>query len=150
MQVPILGRLDNPVVRCLKSVLDEQTQTQLIPLALNTKSAVQKFKLPFTCNATTETAFEFMFIKSVRTDDTVEMCSVFETMVFFCQPSVLHLTTETGVLNVQIKIDLEKLNALPARTRKVPLSKLLIARLKDTNQLQSFYVTLDLLDCQLE
>lgn len=77
-----------------------------------------------------------MFIKTVRTEDNEEMCRVFECMVFFCQPSVLSLMGgETGILNVQIKVDLEKLNALPPHMLKKPLSKLLIARLKDTNLL---------------
>jgi len=77
-----------------------------------------------------------MFIKTVRTEDNEDMCRAFECMVFFCQPSVLPLIGgETGILNVQIKVDLEKLNRLPREILKTPLSKLLIARLKDTNLL---------------
>jgi hypothetical protein len=71
-------------------------------------------------------------------------------MVFFCQPSVLHLNKETGILNVQVKVDVEKLNSLPKNYLKRPLSKLLIARLKDTNLLQSYYVTLAVIDTPME
>jgi hypothetical protein len=78
------------------------------------------------------------------------MCRVFECMVFFCQPSVLYLSKEQGILNVQVKVDLEKLNSLPREYLRRPLSKLLIARLKDTNLLQSYYVTLELIESPVE
>lgn len=92
-----------------------------------------------------------MFIKSVLTGENEEMCRVFECMVFFCQPSILNLSNEeNGQLNVQIKVDVDRLNALPASCWKQPLTKLLIARLKDTNLLQSYYVTLELIDCPPE
>ena len=76
-----------------------------------------------------------MFIKSVRTSDNEDMCRVFENMVFFCQPSVLSVGPEPAILNVQIKVDVEMLNKLPQSILKKPLSKLLIARVKDTNLL---------------
>lgn len=108
---------------------------------------MQKFKIPFrSSNKREEDPFEFMFIKTVRTDDNEDMCSVFDCMVFFCQPSVLNLSSEPGVLNVQIKLDVDRLNQLPVEVIRKPCSKLLIARLKDTNLLQSFFVTISLIE----
>lgn len=152
MTVLVCGHLENPKVKCLKSIYNSTAAVQTIPLALSTNQPLQKFKLPFSSSLIgAEHPFEFMFIKTVRTDDNEDMCRVFECMVFFCQPSVLPLVGgETGILNVQIKLDVDKLNALPRSVLKTPLSKLLIARLKDTNLLQSYYVTLQLIETQMD
>lgn len=60
--------------------------------------------------STEETDFEFIFIKSVRTDFNEEMCKIFDCMVFFCQPSVLKVGgPNAAILNVQLKVDVERL-----------------------------------------
>ena len=72
---------------------------------------------------------------------------VFDCMSFFCQPNVLPVGDEAqAILNVQLKVDIYKLNALPEKQIKMNLTKLLIARVKGTNLLQSFYVTLHVVD----
>ena len=63
-----------------------------------------------------DTNFEFIFIKSVRTEHNEEMCQVFDRMVFFCQPSVLKVSSkgnQAAILNVQLKVDIDKMNELP-------------------------------------
>lgn len=97
--------------------------------------------------STEETDFEFIFIKSVRTEFNEEMCQVFDCMVFFCQPSVLKVSGATNaVLNVQLKVDTDKLQSLPMHVLSQPLTKLLIARVQGTNLMQSFYVNLCLIE----
>ena len=54
--------------------------------------------------------------------------------------------SQPAILNVQLKVDVEKLNELPNRILKRPLTKLLIARVKGTTLLQSFYVNLHLVE----
>jgi len=75
--------------------------------------------LPFYTKSHEETDFEFIFIKSVRTDFNEDMCKVFDCMVFFCQPSVLKVGgLQAGVpaiLNVQLKVDIDKLSELPKK-----------------------------------
>jgi len=44
---------------------------------------------------------------------------------------------------VQLKVDIEKVKQLPEEYFIQPLTKLLIARVKGSNLLQSFYVTLN-------
>jgi len=68
-------------------------------------------------------------------------------MSFFCQPNVLVVNEKApAILNVQLKVDLEKLDSLPQEQLRLNLIKLLIARVKGTNLLQSFYVTLKIVD----
>jgi hypothetical protein len=47
---------------------------------------IQKFRLPFTTKFEVEDdkEFEFIFIKTVLTEDNEDMFKVFECMVFFC------------------------------------------------------------------
>jgi hypothetical protein len=59
--------------------------------------------LPFTTKyaADEEKEFEFIFIKTVLNEDNEDMFRVFECMVFFCQPSVMQLSsTQPAILNV--------------------------------------------------
>lgn len=98
-----------------------------------------------------ETEFEFIFIKSSKPKNCSEMeerqVEVFECMSFFCQPNVLPVNDKApAILNVQLKVDLEKLEKLPEEQLRLHLTKLLIARVKGTNLLQSFYVTLKVVD----
>lgn len=51
-----------------------------------------------------------------------------------------------SILNVQLKVDQEKLNSLPEKVLNMTLTKLLVARVKGSNLIQSFYVTINLLD----
>lgn len=148
MQVILCGRLENPVVYCTKAVTDTVLRQSVIPLAVRMDQPIQKFRLPFLTKTVDDTDFEFIFIKSVRTEFNEDMCSVFDCMVFFCQPSVLKVGCQGGpaVLNVQLKVDLDKINELPRRVLKQSVTKLLIARVQGTNLMQSFYVNLCLIE----
>lgn len=131
MTVLLCGRLENPVVFCTKAICDDNKQA-LIPLAVRVDVPVQKFRLPFLTKAgSDDTDFEFIFIKTVRTEFNEEMCQVFDRMVFFCQPSVLKVSAKgkaPAILNVQLKVDCEKMLELPRRVLKQRVTKLLIAR----------------------
>jgi len=84
-------------------------------------------------------------------EDQFDPQSIFEHMQFFCQPSVLQLNgsvvpagaTEVpaALLNVQIKVDTEWFKTHVPEDRAIKLPKLLIARVKGTSLLQSFFVT---------
>jgi hypothetical protein len=57
----------------------------------------------------------------VRTPFNEDMCRIFDCMVFFCQPSVLkvgHHSQPPAILNVQLKVDVEKLKELPRHLLK--------------------------------
>jgi hypothetical protein len=65
-----------------------------------------------------ETEFEFIFIKSSKPKNCTEVeerqVEVFECMSFFCQPNVLVVNDKApAILNVQLKVDLDKLERLP-------------------------------------
>jgi len=125
-------------VICQKALVNLDLKQSYIPLAVRKNTPVQKFRLPFTTKfeVDDDKEFEFIFIKTVLTEDNEEMFKVFECMVFFCQPSVLRLSsTQPAILNVQLKVDVEKLNILPKRILRRPLTKLLIARVKGTTLL---------------
>jgi hypothetical protein len=72
-------------------------------------------------------------------------------MQFFCQPSVLQLNgsdvpagqpeVPAAQLNVQIKVDTEWFKDNVPEGQLIKLPKLLIARVKGTSLLQSFFVT---------
>ena len=148
-EVLLCGRLENPVVLCQKALINLDLKQSYIPLAVRKNMPIQKFRLPFTTKLDVEDdkEFEFIFIKTVLTEENEDMFKVFECMVFFCQPSVLKLcSSQPAILNVQLKVDVEKLNELPLRVLKRPLTKLLIARVKGTTLLQSFYVNLHLIE----
>lgn len=98
-QVLICGKLHNPAVTCTKA-LKSSASSAVIPLCVRKDVEVQKFKLPFKCvsSESTETDFEFIFIKSVKPVEvdlndfmSTEMRNfrVFECMTFFCLPAVL-------------------------------------------------------------
>ena len=80
------GRLENPVVICQKALVNIDLKQSYIPLAVRKNTPVQKFRLPFTTKfaADEDKEFEFIFIKTVKTEDNEDIFKVFECMVFFC------------------------------------------------------------------
>ena len=80
---------------------------------------VQKFKLPFRAahSSTQETDFEFIFIKSVQPEPTLNRDSleerqfiVFDCMTFFCLPAVLKVGPNAhALLTVQLQINQDKI-----------------------------------------
>ena len=156
MKVILCGKLENPTLACLKGITEFKehgVDAQTIPLVARRRVDVQKFKLPFKNLSSVDTDFEFIFIKSVKSNDGDEdslesvQHQVFDCMTFFCQPAVLKVTNkQPAMLNVQLKVDQERLNRLPDEVLGKTLTKLLVARVKGSNLIQSFYVTINLLD----
>lgn len=126
----------------------------MIPLVAKLGQGVQKFKLPFKAvhKATRETEFEFIFIKSVRPDPTEDgdsleekQFAIFDCMTFFCLPAVLKVGPDcVSHLTVQVQINQEKISKLPKELLTMQMTKLLVARIKNTRLIQSFYLTIKL------
>ena len=83
----------------------------------------------------------------VEGSDSLEMKQfvVFDCMTFFCLPAVLKVGPNApAVLSVQLQINVEKLAQLPAELLQMQMTKLLVARIKNTRLIQSFYLTINL------
>ena len=139
-RVILCGKLENPTLFCLKGIKEKGFDAATIPLVARRRVDVQKFKLPFKNLSSTDTDFEFIFIKSVKSNDADDNSfealqhQVFECMTFFCQPAVLKVGNKVpSVLNVQLKVDQVKLNSLPEKVLNMTLTKLLVARVKGSN-----------------
>ena len=114
----------------------------MIPLVARLGQDVQKFKLPFKAihNLSKETEFEFIFIKSVQPEATEYRDSleerqfiVFDCMTFFCLPAVLKVGPDAqALLTVQLQINHDKLKRLPPHLLEMKMTKLLVARIKNT------------------
>lgn len=117
---------------------------------------MQKFRLPFKNMSQVDTEFEFIFIKSPKGVEGLafDPQTIFEHMQFFCQPSVLQLpgapkdggAAQAAMLNVQIKVDTEWFKNEVPEDKVYTMPKLLIARVKGTSLLQSFFVTVCLVN----
>ena len=154
MEVILCGKLQNPVLQCQKSITT-CGDIPVIPLVARLGQDVQKFKLPFKAqhSFTKETEFEFIFIKSVQPEPTEARDSleekqfiVFDCMTFFCLPAVLKVGPDAhALLTVQLQINHEKIKRLPQHLLQMQMTKLLVARIKNTKLIQSFYLTINLL-----
>ena len=150
----LCGRLQNPVLVCQKAITSTTLDNiPVIPLAAKISQNVQKFKLPFKAvhPSALETDFEFIFIKSVKPEageeDSLEMkqFTVFDCMTFFCLPAVLKVgPDQPALLSVQLQINQEKIQKLPEHLLDLQMTKLLVARIKNTKLIQSFYLTIKL------
>ena len=69
MKVILCGKLENPTLFCLKGLKEEGVDATTIPLVARRRVDIQKFKLPFKNLSSTDTDFEFIFIKSVKSND---------------------------------------------------------------------------------
>ena len=66
-------------------------------------------------------------------------------MTFFCLPAVLKVGPEAAsILSVQLQINHKKLSKLPQELLQTQMTKLLVARIKNTKLIQSFYLTINL------
>lgn len=152
--VVLCGKLQNPTVICQKAIWNPQLKSSTIPLVARFGESVQKFKLQFKLvDEAMDSDFEFIFIKSVKPANAPPTSlehlqfSVFECMTFFCLPAVLKVSPkQPATLTVQLNLNLEKLARLPAHLLTMTLTKLLVARVKGTNLIQSFYVTINLVE----
>lgn len=157
----IIGKLDNPKLQCLKELQLAESNYTMIPLGVKKSGAQQKFRIPFkNLSNTLEGDFDFLFVKMTQkkeneeeeSKDDVDLTPYFE---FYCQPGNMKIpASQQAFLNVLIKVNTVKLATLEEslsekdfkRILSKPINKLLIARLKDTSVLYSFFVTINLIN----
>ena len=72
MKVILCGKLENPTLFCLKGIKEDGIDASTIPLVARRRVDVQKFKLPFKNLSSVDTDFEFIFIKSVKSNEADE------------------------------------------------------------------------------
>ena len=66
-------------------------------------------------------------------------------MTFFCLPAVLKVGPgQASLLTVQVQINQDKISKLPSELLYMKMTKLLVARIKGTKLIQSFYLTINL------
>ena len=71
--------------------------------------------------------------------------AIFDCMTFFCLPAVLKVGPDsTSLLTVQVQINQEKISRLPLELLQMQMTKLLVARIRNTKLIQSFYLTINL------
>ena len=156
----LIGRLENPKLRCLRELHHVGSECEAIPLGVKKNVSQQKFRIPFKNTSTSHDGdFDFTFVKtSSHTSDSqsdIDLEDLTPLFEFCCQPGNMKIAAnQQQFLNVLIKVNLVKMNELEAtkskaKMRKIlsrPISKLLIARLKDTGVLYSFFVTINLIN----
>ncbi len=157
IRVMIIGKLENPKLQCLKELQLAESNYTMIPLGVKKSGAQQKFRIPFkNLSNTLEADFDFLFVKLSQKEeenkDEVYLTPYFE---FYCQPGNMKIpASQQGFLNVLIKVNTVKLATLEAslsdkafkKLLSKPINKLLIARLKDTSVLYSFFVSINLIN----
>ena len=113
----VVGRLENPNLKCMRSMFNHDLQEHVIPLAIKKSGGSQKFRIPFKdVSNVTEADIDFNFIK---VNNTTEDQSVLECLEFFCMPNNLKLTGNTqGVLNVMVKLNAQKMAELDPKVLK--------------------------------
>ena len=68
-------------------------------------------------------------------------------MTFFCLPAVLMVGPDTtSLLTVQVQINQDKISQLDPALLQMQMTKLLVARIKNTKLIQSFYLTINLVE----
>lgn len=141
----LIGKLENAKIECLRELHHEESDCKIIPLCVKQTQSSQKFRIPFkNSSATQEAEFEFTFVKLPQSDGNDD-ASAIQCLEFYCQPSNMKMASgQQGFLNVLIKVNQQKMQELSPAITKQPINKLLIARLKDTNLLFSFFVNITL------
>ena len=148
----------------MKQLYSEVANSDLISLAVKKAAGIQKFKLPFkNLSAYLDSDVEFAFIRapqaqlnaqnSKSASSTTKNSFSFEPidcLQFYCQPNQFKISADQiQILTVQIKVNTDMLNdgqKVDQRLLKYPLNKLLVARLKNSQILFSFFVSLTLVD----
>lgn len=109
-------------------------------------------------SGTLDADYDFTFVKTqpspngdLEDSELIDLTHLFE---FFCQPGSLKFTpSQQQFLNILIKVNTVKLATFESTVPKKklrrlfaqPINKLLMARVKDTAILLSFYVTISLI-----
>lgn len=109
MDVLLLGYLDNPKIKCIKQLFNQQTNTEIIPLVVKKTMGVQKFKLPFrNLSAYLDGDVEFAFIRTQSQNKGAPDSKLepIDCLSFYCQPNQLKIHAESvAVLGVQVKVN---------------------------------------------
>ena len=154
LEILLLGYLDNPVVKCMKQLVNKATGSEIVSLAVKRASGIQKFKLPFkNLSSYLDCDIEFAFIRApqqTQLSQIGDMLDPIECFSFYCQPNQLKITAEQiQILTVQVKVNTDTLDdetKVEQRLLKQPLNKLLVARLKNSQVLFSFFVSITLVE----
>jgi len=153
IEILLLGYLDNPVVKCMKQLYNFTAKQDMISLAVKKSQGIQKFKLPFkNASSYLDSDVEFAFIRTPNpesTSDSNQMLPI-DCLQFYCQPNQLKIgADQISVLTVQIKVNTEVLedeDQVDPRLMKQACNKLLVARLKNSQVLFSFFISICLID----
>lgn len=158
-----VGYLDNPQIKCLRQLFNKSSKSKFISLAVKKTDEIQKFQLPFKNLSDSQIAnLEFSFINVSNT--TEEMPK--KTGFFFFQPvtkldpldcitfsfkkqKVKLQPSETRTLSIFIEVDTLKLlnpKRVDQSALQRPLSKLLVARIKNSKILFSYFLAINLVE----
>lgn len=138
----------------MRQLFNKPTGQDIVSLAVKKTQGIQKFKLPFKNTSTyLDADIEFAFIKTqhvnLESQDQGRMEPV-DCLSFYCQPNQLKINAEQmQVLNIQIKVNTDQLfdeDKVDQKQLKAPVNKLLVARLKNSQVLFSFFISINLTD----
>jgi hypothetical protein len=88
MDVLLLGYLDNPRIKCIKQLFNQQASTEIVPLVVKRAQGIQKFKLPFrNLSCYIDADIEFAFIRTQNPADREGLLEPIDCMSFYCQPN---------------------------------------------------------------
>jgi hypothetical protein len=103
-------------------------------------------------NLSTDADIEFTFVKmpkGLSSDGEDQGVDIHKYLEFYCQPSALKITAnQQAFLNVLIKVNTAKLSSEVSDQELLrrPVNKLLIARLKDTSVLFSYFISISMIN----
>ena len=154
IEILLLGFLDNPMIKCVKQLFNKAANQEIISLAVKKTGGIQKFKLPFkNLSSYLDADIEFAFIRTQnpegKTPGEAKMEPI-DCLSFYCQPNQLKISADQSqILTVQIKVNTDLLfdeSRVDPKSLKQPCNKLLVARLKNSQVLFSYFVSLNLID----
>lgn len=131
----------------------------IVSLAVKKTGGIQKFKVPFKNMSTyLDADIEFAFIRTQHQidapipigDSKSGVLEPIDCFSFYCQPNQMKIAADQmQILTIQIKVNAEQLldeNKIDPKMLRAPINKLLVARLKNSQVLFSFFVSLNLTD----
>jgi hypothetical protein len=133
----------------MRQLYNRATGQDIISLAVKKAAGVQKFKLPFKNLSTyLDSDIEFAFIKTQQSADPNGRLEPIECLQFYCSPNLLKIAADQmQILNIQIKVNTDVLldeERVEPKSLKMPINKLLVARLKNSQLLFSFFISINL------
>ena len=145
-----MGYLDNPRIKCMKQLYNKAANSEVVSLAVKKTQGIQKFKLPFkNLSSYLDSDIEFAFIRTTNQKVSSENEPI-DCLSFYCQPNQLKIAADQiSILTVQVKVNTDMLmnhDKIDQKMLKNPLNKLLVARLKNSQVLFSYFVSISLVD----